>query len=290
MELNDIEVTTPPRPAATVVLLRDGEDGPEVLLIKRHGLSDVLGGAYVFPGGKLDEADRGEILARVDTPAERLHAALGEPALDPVGAAALFVAAARETFEECGILLAHGIDAPTAERATGRAREGLGFADLVGELDLQLRISSLVPWTRWITPRVPSVMRKRFDTRFFLAQLPEGLEAKHDEHEATETVWLRPREALERYWRRDIEMAPPQIQSLAHLARHSRAADVIAEAMERRPPLIEPEPFEEEGTRVIAYPGDPRHPVAARAMPGPLRLRHVKGRFEPFGGFEALFD
>ncbi len=289
MELNEIEVTTPPRPAATVVLLRDADGGPEVLLIRRHGLSDVLGGAYVFPGGKLDDADGGAILGRVDAPAERLHAARGEPELAPAAAAALFVAAARETFEECGILLADGIDAALAARAAGRAREGLGFADLIGEMGLQLRTSGLVPWTRWITPRVPSVMRKRFDTRFFLAQLPEGLEAKHDEHEATEAVWLRPREALERYWRREIEMAPPQIQSLAHLARHSRVADVLGEAMERRPPLIEPEPFDEDGVRVIAYPGDPRHPVAQRAMPGPLRLRHMKGRFEPFDGFEALF-
>lgn len=292
MELNNDEITTPPRHASTVVLLRDGDRRPEVLLIRRHALSDVLGGAYVFPGGKLDDADgHAGLLARSDAPVDRLHAALGEPDLDPVTAAALFVAAARETFEECGILLAHGIDAAATERATRRAREGSGFGALVDELELQLRISSLVPWTRWITPRMPSVMRKRFDTRFFVAEVPEGLEAKHDDHEATEAVWLDPRDALERYWRREIDLAPPQIQSLAHLARHSRAADVIAEAMERRPPLIEPEPFDEDGTRVIAYPGDPRHPVTQRAMPGPLRLRHRDGRFEPtLGGFDALFD
>lgn len=292
MELNMTEVTTPPRPAATVVLLRDAGQGLEVLMMKRHGESDAFGGAFVFPGGKLDPEDHEPaLLGRADASPDLLHAALGEPALDPVTAAALFVAAVRETFEECGILMAHGVDAAATEHAMRRAREGLGFGELIDELDLRLRIADMVPWTRWITPKLASVSRKRFDTRFFVAQVPEGAVEKHDEREATEAAWTSPRAALERYWAREIELAPPQIQSLAHLARFSRAADVIGEARNRPPPLIEPEPFEQDGTRVIVYPGDPRHSVSRRAMPGPTRLRHRQGRFEPVcGSFEGLFS
>lgn len=290
MELNTTEITTPPRPAATVVLLRDAEPGLEVLMMKRHGESDAFGGAYVFPGGKLDPEDHAPgLLGRADAAVEALHAALGEPQLDAVTAAALYVAAVRETFEECGILMAHGADPAATERAMRRARDGLGFGELIDELDLRLRIADMVPWTRWITPKLASVSRKRFDTRFFVAQVPEGAVEKHDEREATEAAWMRPRAALERYWDREIELAPPQIQSLAHLARFSHAADVLADARLRPPPLIEPEPFELDGMRVIVYPGDPEHSVQRRAMPGPTRLRHRQGRFEPLEGFEGLF-
>ncbi|HWS76159.1 MAG TPA: NUDIX hydrolase [Quisquiliibacterium sp.] len=292
MELNTEEITTPPRPAATVVLLRDAGPGLEVLMMKRHGESDAFGGAYVFPGGKLDPDDHAPgLLGRVDAAVDALHAALGEPQLAPETAAALFVAAVRETFEECGILMAHGADAAATEHAMRRARQGLGFGELADELDLRLRIAAMVPWTRWITPRLASVSRKRFDTRFFVAEVSEGAVARHDEREAIDAVWMSPRAALERYWEREIELAPPQIQSLAHLARFSRTADVLAEARDRPPPLIEPEPFEEDGLRVIVYPGDPRHSVQRRAMPGPTRLRHRQGRFEPVSGsFEGLFD
>jgi 8-oxo-dGTP pyrophosphatase MutT (NUDIX family) len=291
MELNEQEVTTPPRPAATVVLLREGDDGLEVFMLKRHGLSDVLGGAYVFPGGKLDQADsEAETLRHLDSPADRLHAALGEPELDLASACGLFVAALRETFEEAGLLFALGAQAAHAEDATRLSREGHSFAEVLERLDLPLAASSIAPWSRWITPRIPSVMNKRFDTRFFVAAVPEGMEARHDDHEATESLWLAPRRVLESYWRREVELAPPQIQSLAHLCRHATVEQVIAEARSRRPPLIQPEPFQVEGERVIAYPGDERHPVRERALPGPTRLVHRNGRFEPLGGFEEFFD
>jgi hypothetical protein len=130
---------------------------------------------------------------------------------------------------------------------------------------------------------------KRFDTRFFVAEAPRGLVAIHDNHEATEALWISPRAALERYWERAMVLAPPQILSLAHLARHASVADVFRETRTRRPPVIQPEPFDVEGIRVIAYPGDERHPVRERALPGPTRLAYREGRFEPDGGFEAFF-
>ncbi len=290
MNPNHQEVRTPVRPAATVVLLRDAADGLEVLLLRRHGESDVLGGAYVFPGGKLDREDsEPELLAHLDVDPPRLHAALGEPDLDVESAAGLFVAACRETFEEAGILLAPGIAPAMIEALYARVREGYSFSEALAESALRLAASTMLPWSRWITPRVPSMTNKRFDTRFFVAEVPAGLIARHDEREATESLWITPRAALRRYWEREIVFAPPQIQSLAHLARHASVADVFAEASRRPPPVIQPEPFDEDGIRVIAYPGDERHPERVRAMPGPTRLAYREGRFEPEGGFEAFF-
>ncbi len=290
MELNSEVVHTPPRPAATIVLLRDADAGLEVFMIKRSGLSDVLGDAYVFPGGKVDSNDASEgVLGRLDTPVEHLHRALGEPEIDTATAAGLFVAALRETFEEAGLLLSPGITDPRMREATAAAREGLSFADVLDRFGLELAVSGLAPWSRWITPKMPSVMRKRFDTRFFVASVPQGLEPVHDDHEATHSEWVRPRQALERYRDQEIDLAPPQIQSLAHLARHRSVADVIAEARRRLPPVVRPEPFEENGARVLTYPGDPRHSERERALPGPTRLIHRAGRFEPIEGFEAFF-
>ncbi|NBT91865.1 MAG: NUDIX domain-containing protein [Betaproteobacteria bacterium] len=265
MELNSEIPTAPPRDAATVVILRDGAQGLEVFLVKRHGLSDVLGGAYVFPGGKLDAADCAPDTHRhLDQDRAQLHAALGEPGTAPDLASGLFVAALRETYEEAGVLFAHGAD-------------------------VRLQTQAVHPWSRWITPRMPSVTNKRFDTRFFIAVLPPGQQAAHDNVEATESAWLRPRAALEQYWAREIELAPPQIMSLAHLARYSTAAEAMAQARSQLPPLIMPEAFQENDERVICYPGHPRHPVPARALPGPLQLFWRNKRFEPAGGFDALF-
>ena len=254
-ELNEFEVTTPPRDAASVVLLRQSPAGRlEVLLMRRHDDSDVLGGAFVFPGGKVDAAD-----AIVPSPAAsalEMFERLGEPALSAAQAAALYVAAARETLEEAAVRL--GLD-------------------------------ELHPWSRWITPRRPSMMSKRFDTRFFIAVLPAGQEVRHDARETVEALWIEPRLALERYWELRIRMAPPQIMSLAHLSRAADPAQAIAAARMRRPGLVEPESFEQDGGRVLVYPGDPRHSVVDRAMPGPSRLYWGNSRFEPEGGFDGFF-
>lgn len=291
MELNHQEVTTPPRAAATVMLLRPSAIGPEVYLLRRHASSDVLAGAYVFPGGKLDPDDHdGDMLARLDRSAEQLHALLADPQLDPARAAGHFVAACRETFEECGILLADDADAATAHRASAQAREGFQFIEVLQELNLKLATQGLLPWSRWITPRVPSVQQKRFDTRFFIAVAPSNQTARHDPRETSAGEWMRPRDALERYWARDIELAPPQIMSLAHLSRFADIASILAEARRRPPPVIQPEPIAMDGGRIVAYPGDPAHPLRDRAIPGPLRLIWRKGRFEPEHGFDTLFN
>jgi 8-oxo-dGTP pyrophosphatase MutT (NUDIX family) len=290
LELNDQAVAIPARAAATVVLLRDAAGGMEVFMVKRHGLSDVLGGAYVFPGGKVDRADTDpEVLQRLGAPLDGLRAALGEAELEAPTAAGFFVAACRETFEEAGVLLAAGAMAQQVEAAQSRAREGLPFGENLAGLALRLDWNSMVPWARWVTPRVPAMINKRFDARFFLAAVPKGQEARHDNHEATESFWLRPRSVLEQYWGGEINLAPAQIMSLVALARHAGVADAFAAARASRPPMVQPEPFKHEQGRAIAFPGDARHPVTERALPGPSFLIYRNERFEPLDGFEALF-
>jgi 8-oxo-dGTP pyrophosphatase MutT (NUDIX family) len=290
VKLNEHEVSTPPRAAATVVLLRDAAGGMEVFMVKRHGLSDVLGGAYVFPGGKVDSGDADpQLLLQMNAPLDDLHAALAEPELDAAAAAGYFVAACRETFEEAGVLLAAGAGAPQVEAALSHARAGLGFGETLARLQLRLDWSQLVPWSRWVTPRVPALFNKRFDARFFLALVPSGQEARHDDHEATESFWLRPRAVLEQYWAGEINLAPAQIMSMAALACHPHVASAVAAARARRPPLIQPEPFMHGQMRAVAFPGDKRHPVLARALPGPSFLVYRNERFEPYDGFSAFF-
>ncbi|MEO6322445.1 MAG: NUDIX hydrolase [Polaromonas sp.] len=295
MELNLEIVTTPLRPAATVVMLRDAPRGLEVFLMKRHTLSDVLGGAYVFPGGKVDAADAElDMAVHLDQPLQALHAGLNEADISERTAGGLYVAALREAFEESGVLFAQGFAAQDIDtaRAAALLREGHGFNAVLAQMALRLQTRSLVPWSRWITPTAPSVTNKRFDTRFFVSAVPAGQVAVHDNHETTESVWLSPRTALQQYWAGQIALAPPQIMSLAHLSRHASVDSVMTQARGRMPPVIQPEPFDLEGGRVICYPGDVRHSVREPAMPGPTRLYyHARNkRFEPVDGFDSLFD
>lgn len=290
MELNSTIVTTPVRSAATVVMLRDAPQGLEVFLIRRHGLSDVLGGAYVFPGGKVDALDAAaDTQAHLDQSAHTLHACLGEPDIDAATAASFYIAALRESFEESGVLFAQGASAAQVSLARTLLADGLPFAAVLARLGLRLHTQSITPWVRWITPLMPSVSSKRFDTRFFVSAMPPDQTASHDNHEATESVWLAPRAALTQYRDAKIELAPPQIMSLAHLSRHASVASVLSEARSRLPPVVQPEPFDQDGMRVLCYPGDARHSVSARALPGPSRLQYRNQRFEPVDGFESLF-
>ena len=285
------EAPIPIRPAATVLICRDGAAGPEVLMIQRHALSDVHGGSYVFPGGKVDAADAQlDAPAHLDETTERLHALLGDPDIDAATAAAIHVAAVREVFEECGLLLAEGIDDQGALQAAALCAQGLAFNDMLGRLGLRLATRAMRPWSRWITPlKALHSPGKRFDTRFFIARAPAGQEARHDAHEAVLSAWLRPRGALERYWQGEIALAAPQIMSLAHLARHASVDSMMAEAESRAPCVVRPLTFEIDGHRATAYPGDALHPERVRVMPGPLRLVLRGQRLEPPGGFDDLW-
>ena len=291
MEENHEIITTPPVDAASVLLLRDSDVGLQVLLMRRHQASQVLGGAYVFPGGKLDSADHATgALACLSEPAERLRDRLHEPDLPPARAAGLFMAALREAFEECGVLAGqHGADPALAMRLREQAGS-LGWHQSLSQAGQALQTEALLPWSRWITPRQPAVTNKRFDTRFFVARIGADQTARHDNFETTDSVWLTPQQALQRYANGEIDLVAPQIMSLYELKTHRTVEQALAEARVRGPALIEPHPFDQDGQRILCYPGDAEHPVPTRAMRGPTRLLFAKGRFMPLGGMSELLD
>lgn len=246
-------------------------------MVKRHTRSGFMGGSYVFPGGKLDEADADpRLLAHVAgrTPAQAADA-LGEPE-DPTRAVALYVAAVRETFEEAGVLLADvPADAPLADMRR-RLLEGAPFPSLVEELDARLRLDRVTPWARWVTPAVEP---RRYDTRFFVAVAPPEQEAHHDRRETTEAAWLTPSDALERERRGAIQLPPPTMRSLEQLSAHASVEAVLDEAWSRRPPFVDPVFLDRNGTWILALPGDPDHPTRERAVPGPTRFTLTDGRW-----------
>lgn len=284
MQLNDEVVITTPRPAATVVMLRDTPK-LEVFMLKRHVDSSVLGGAYVFPGGKVDAVDAATPAALLDANDQQRHAQLGEPELTPEQARGLYVAALREAFEECGVLLT---EQPAAASVRELLAQGKSFVDALAQLGLRLQTQKIQPWTRWITSNMPSLSNKRFDTRFFVTALSAEHHAEHDNRETTDSLWIAPMQALQDYWAGKLYLAPPQIMSLAHLARHDSVQSVLAEAASRPPPAIMSAPHTIDGVRMMAYPGDPLHPIAQRLIPGPLRMFFRNQRFEPAGGLDEL--
>jgi 8-oxo-dGTP pyrophosphatase MutT (NUDIX family) len=297
MQLNSEIITTPPRASATVVLLRDDpEKGLQVFLLRRHKASAVLGGAFVFPGGKLDDADCSpEIHDHLDVSTSELHRALGEPETSPDMAAGLYVAAVREVLEECGVLYARlrgngalSHDASQRQQWQQDLHDGQSFAKILHCAGLRLETQHLAPWSRWITPVQPSVTNKRFDTRFFIAVLPSGQHPIHDCIEAIDSLWLTPIDALNRYWAGELQLVPPQIMTLVSLLPHLDTQSVFKVAKAKTPSVILPETFDDAGVRTMCYPGDELHSISQRVMPGPTRLRFVAGRFEPLGGFEEF--
>ena len=220
------------RPASTILLLRDGDDGIEVFMMVRHYEIDFASGALVFPGGSVDAADQGI----VDQP--ELHA--GGDGLD--GAALNFrIAAVRETFEESGILLARPrgsrglIDAARAGEIAARHRTPLcdgkvTFAQILREHDLVLALDHLVPYAHWITPEK---MPKRFDTWFFLAAAPPEQVGVHDGKESTDSIWLSPREALEGGDSGRFKLPFPTTRNLIRLSKQGNVAAALEDARQR---------------------------------------------------------
>lgn len=267
-----------PRDAATVLLLRPAGREFEVFMVKRSGLSDVLGEAHVFPGGKVDAADGApEMLAHLEGAQALSAAALGET-LAPDRLAAMHVAAARETFEEAGVLLARGVGAKDLTDARKRLNAKEPFAALLAELGVKLDLSALVPWVRWVTPEF---LAKRFDARFFLAAAPGDQTAVHDDYEATHSEWLSPRAALARWERNEIKLAPATYKSLEHLALFDSIDAALADARSRPAPIVMPHSVERDGAREIMLPGDAGHPTKQAAIPGPTRLRWDGARYAP---------
>jgi 8-oxo-dGTP pyrophosphatase MutT (NUDIX family) len=266
--MSDQAASKPIKDAATVVLLREAASGLETFMLCRHQQSGFMGGAHVFPGGKVDPSDMDARWSdRAGLPLEQLAARLDET--DPRLALGLVVAAVRETFEEAGVLMARARAGADLVAARAELHRGASFLELADSLGIEIDATALSPYARWVTPKMES---SRFDTRFFIAVLPEGQDASHDGNETTSAAWLRPAEALEQMRRGEIKLAPPTVRTLQWLAGFDDAASVIADALRRRPPLVRPEIVTGNEGWFLALPGDPDHPEDDAVLPGATRM------------------
>ncbi len=267
-------MTAPPEPraASTLILIREGEGGaPEVFLVKRHGRSGFMANAHVFPGGKLDAADSADEVAPLcaGRSAEACLEALREPRLDPNVARGLFVAAARETAEEAGVL-------PGGATLSAKDRKRLldeewSFADLLRSLDTHLDLSALYPFARWVTPLKE---KRRFDARFFLAVMPPDANPAHDERETVESAWWAPAEAVRAASEGEIILPPPTLVTLQWLSRANDVESCVAFADSSEPRPIQPRLTQDEaGVLTLALPGDPLHEDKRQAFDWVTRIQ-----------------
>jgi len=224
--LHDWQEPVAPRAAATILLLRDTANGIEVLMTRRSEHASFAPGAFVFPGGTIDKADR--LAAESLQQLKQGHA--GETIRNgrhPAYAAAA-CAAIREAFEELGILLAHsaGDGQPISPARIGELDRGHDGQLLrrLASLGLEPALDAVHPWIRWITdPDLP----RRFDAMFFVARMPEGQQPSADGHEQFEPVWVSPADALARQERGEFRMIFPTIRSLRRLRSFRSVAQLI---------------------------------------------------------------
>ena len=258
-----------------MLLLRDAPEPPDdrsplqVFLQRRVAGMAFAGGMTVFPGGGVDPTDRPDAaLWAGPEPAwwgERL-------ACSAELAGALVQAAVRETFEECGVLLA-GPDVPAAdtlapERAALVARRRT-LGQVLADAGLVLRSDLLTAWSRWITPEESP---RRYDTVFFVARVPAGQAADAHTSEAVEAAWWHPSDALERWERGEMELMAPTFRTLQQIAEHADSAGVLSAARERVVQPMIPRVRREGDEVVVVLPGDAGFEVAAGHLrPGDLR-------------------
>lgn len=273
------------KPASTVIVVRQ-RAALEVFCVRRHQKSGFLGGAVVFPGGKVDEADRDPGWADACTGLPRGGGRFGD---DDGAALAYAIAAAREALEESAILPVVGdaLNAAEAESlrtqlaAVPRAEQGQAFAESIRQRKLVVDTARLHAFARWVTPRAE---RRRFDTRFYVLELPPGQEGRHDDHETTTSFWAPPAEVLKRWRAGDVFLAPPTSDTLEALARSETASELPTLAESRSLAPICPHFVQEGDTAVLALPGDPLYPEPSPAPAdpnAPTRFELKHGRFEP---------
>lgn len=233
-----------PQDAATTVLLRPGASGLEVYLLRRQPAMQFAPGVYAFPGGRVDRADHDPVpMWAGPSPARwagRLACAEGL-------AQALVCAAVRETFEETGVLLAGSTADNVVGDLTGSDWEeqrcalverSLSLPDFLARNHLVLRTDLLQPWAHWITPVFEP---RRYDTRFFVAPLPAGQQARDVSGEADETCWLRPGDVVTAADAGELALLPPTYVTLNELAGFSSVDAVLLAAEARRIATVLPE-------------------------------------------------
>jgi 8-oxo-dGTP pyrophosphatase MutT (NUDIX family) len=243
-----------PRPSASVILVRDapGGSGLETFMVRRHARSPVAPSAYVFPGGTVRPDD---LETEYPPGAQALADVLAERSDTPVDskqAAALYVAAVRELFEEAGVLLVCNtadqrlIEVDAADQSLQERLEStrlalqardLSLARVLADWGWQPAFDRLVPFSHWVTP---TVLAARFDTWFFVAEMPARQAALHDTIETSEGVWLPPARVLES----DYHTVYATAQHLRRLAPYRTVADLVKFAREKAIRRIQPEVVE----------------------------------------------
>ncbi len=261
----------PARLSSTVILVRDGDDGPEVLMVQRHERA-AFGGAYAFPGGVLSEVDREShaLINGLTSDEANQRFELKHGGLD------FYSAAARELFEEIGILLAQDKKGRWAsaddagrgislELLRSRLSEGdLSWPALLSETGLVLAANELHYIAHWEAPLHLRQIRERFSTRFFLAVLPQGQQPRIDHQELVDSRWLTPARALEKAHEGEMRMIFPTIKSLEQLAKFSNLGALQTWARERWHDgisMVRPIMVEEGGKTRFLVPGDRDYPV-----------------------------
>lgn len=234
-----------PRPAATVMLVRDTGPGLGVFLMRRHAKMEFAAGTMVFPGGGVDDRDRNADIAWAGPPPEWWAQRFG---IEPDLAEALVCATARETFEESGVLFAgpagRGRSAPDSivgdASVYGDARRALAdgtlsFADFLRRENLELRSDLLRPWANWVTPEAERT--RRYDTYFFVGALPKGQRADGENTESDRAGWTTPEAAIEDFAAGRSFLLPPTWTQLDSLAGRT-VAEVLA--VERQIVAVQP--------------------------------------------------
>jgi 8-oxo-dGTP pyrophosphatase MutT (NUDIX family) len=257
-------------PAATVLLLREAADGVEVLAIRRHEKLAFMGGMWVFPGGAVSAADASAaVLARIPeasrTGCARLHTLQGE-AIPEREYLSLMIAACRETFEETGVLLAsdsagrhcdNDRSARLQEERRAVASQPELFPELLRAEDLFLRVDRLVYWAHWITP---SIVPRRFDTRFFLAPVPSDQRVVIDSTETVDHAWMSPAALVAAATAGNMPVSHPTLYNLmeldASLQEHGSLQRLLAVEAQRSVVAILPKMIHEEQTAMV-LPWDP---------------------------------
>lgn len=238
------------RPAATVVLVRPGAAGLEVLLTVRPTTMAFAAGMHVFPGGRVDPGDADpRLAARSVRSATDAAVSLGGD-LDPTASLAAYVAALRELFEEAGVLLA---DHKASSQSIAAARTALlsgttTMGAVADDLDLRLRTDRLIPISRWVTPLG---MPRRFDAKFFVAALPDGDKPSFEGDEVVSHEWIRPGDGLRAMADGRLRMWLPTSTTLQQLEYATSIDDVATRMTPGRLDPIEIEVISPEVTRIV---------------------------------------
>ncbi len=268
-----------PLDSATVILTRESKQGHfQVFLMRRNRRQDFMGGAFVFPGGRLDEGDCDPALLHHAGGFTGADARNGLQATDLPESTALglYFAALRETFEESGVLLAYDQTGKTIDLADGETagrfaryrlqlhEQSLSLRELAEREGISYALDLLTPYAHWITPEIES---KRFSTRFFLARKPPEQIPFHDTIEMTHSLWLTPAAALAQQKAGRTLLMPPTLKTLEELNEYDTLDELFQSARSLRIRTILPEPFVTEDGFGVKLPHDPEYGIVDHRQP-----------------------